>query len=266
MASHGPQTETLMPTLPGRFVWYELMARNPAVARAFYGAVVGWQMQDVPMAGMTYTLLKAGETQVGGLMPLPAEAARGGLKPCWIPYVAVENVDDAAVQVENLGGSVHRAAVDIPGVGRFAVVAAPDGSLFYLFRPHAPRDAADRMASGHIGWRELHTTDAPHALSFYGALFGWGKGAVFDMGALGTYQQFTIAGLPAGGMFNSPAAQRGCFWLIYFNIGDIDAAAARVLAAGGQILNGARQVPGGAWIVQAADPEGAMFALLGARL
>jgi predicted enzyme related to lactoylglutathione lyase len=254
-----------MPTPPGRFVWCELMARHPAAARAFYGAVVGWQMQDVPMPGTSYTLLKAGEAEVGGLMPLPAEAARGGLEPCWLPYVAVEDVDGAAVQVENLGGRVHRAPADIPGVGRFAVAADPDGALFDLFRANEPRAPLAGMAPGHVGWHELHATDAPKALSFYGALFGWGRGEAFDMGALGTYQQFTIAGTPAGGMFSSPAAQNGCYWLLYFCAGDIDAAAARVVAAGGQVLNGPHQVPGGAWIVQAADPEGAKFALLGSR-
>jgi predicted enzyme related to lactoylglutathione lyase len=254
-----------MPTPPGRFVWYELMALDPAVARAFYGTVVGWQMQDVPVPGMSYTLLKAGGVDVGGIMPLPAAAAQSGLKPCWVPYVAVEDVDDAAIQVENLGGTVHRAASDIPGVGRFAVAADPDGALFHLFRANEPRPPLAGMAQGHVGWRELHASDAPKALSFYGALFGWARGTALDMGPLGTYQQFTIAGAPAGGMFRSPAAHDGCFWLLYFCVGDIDAAAARVVAAGGQVQNGAHQVPGGAWIVQAADPEGAKFALLGSR-
>jgi predicted enzyme related to lactoylglutathione lyase len=254
-----------MPDNPGRFVWYELMAGDTAGAKSFYGAVVGWTLQDVPAPGMTYTLLKAGDAQIGGLMPLPPEAARGGLRPCWVAYIAVDDVDDAAVQLQHLGGRVLRAAADIPGVGRFAVVADPRGAVFHLFRANEPRAPLDSMAAGHVGWRELHTTDWPKALSFYGAMFGWGKGAGIDMGALGTYQQFTIGGRPAGGMFNSPAAQHGCFWLLYFAVGDIDAAAARVVAAGGRILSAAHQVPGGAWIAQAEDPQGATFALLGPR-
>ena len=202
-----------MPNASGRFVWYELMAGDTAAARTFYGAVVGWTLQDVPIPGMTYTLLKAGETEIGGLMPLPPEAARAGVQPCWVPYIAVDDVDAAAVQLQHLGGKVHRAPADIPGVGRFAVVADPQGAVCHLFRASEPRDLPDSMAAGHVGWRELHTTDWPKALSFYGAMFGWGKGSDFDMGALGTYQQFTIGGAAAGGMFNSPAAKRAGFWL-----------------------------------------------------
>jgi predicted enzyme related to lactoylglutathione lyase len=254
-----------MPTPAGQFVWCELLARDPVASRAFYGAVVGWQMHDRPTTGMSYTVLMAGETAIGGLMTLPVAAQRGGLEPGWIPFVAVEDVDDAAVQVENLGGSIRRAATDIAGVGRFAVAASPDGAAFQLCQAIAPRSAVEPMIEGHVGWLELQTTDAPRALSFYGALFGWGKGAAFDLGPLGSYQQFTIGGAPAGGMFNSPAARQRAFWLIYFCVGNIDAATTRVVAAGGKILNGAHQVPGGAWIVQAADPEGARFALLGNR-
>jgi predicted enzyme related to lactoylglutathione lyase len=111
----------------------------------------------------------------------------------------------------------------------------------------------------------LHTTDWPGAFEFYSAMFGWKKGDGVDMGPLGTYQLFTIAGSPRGGMFNSPAAPSGCFWLYYFNVENIDAAAKRVTDNGGAIENGPHQVPGGGWIVQARDPQGAAFALLGAR-
>ena len=249
----------------GRFVWYELMTSDTAAAKTFYSAVVGWSAQDAPMPGMTYTLLKAGETQVGGLMPLPPEARAAGVRPCWAAYVAVDDVDAAVAELQRLGGTVHRGAADIPGVGRFAVVADPQGATFNLFKSAAPGEPAAAGGAGHVGWRELHTSDWPKALAFYAAMFGWESGSRFDMGALGTYQQFTIGGTAAGGMFNSPAAQGACFWLFYFGVGDIDAAAGRVAAAGGKILNGPQQVPGGGWILQAADPQGAMFALLGSH-
>lgn len=254
-----------MSSAHGRFVWYELMAGDTAAAKSFYAAVVGWNLQDVPMPGATYTLLKTGEAEIGGLMLLPPEARQAGVQPCWVAYIAVDDVDAAAAQLRQLGGKVHRAAADIPGVGRFAVVADPQGAAFHLFRAAEPREPAASGAVGHVGWHELHTSDWPKALAFYGAMFGWGKGSSFDMGTLGTYQQFTIGGTPAGGLFNSPAAQRACFWLFYFSVGDIDAAAERVTAAGGKILSGPQQVPGGGWILQATDPEGAMFALLGIR-
>jgi hypothetical protein len=241
------------------------MAGDTSAAKSFYSSVAGGSAEDVPMPGMTYTLLKAGETQIGGLMQLPAEARQAGMQTCWLGYIAVDDVDAAAARLQELGGKVHRTPADIPGVGRFAVVADPQGAMFHLFNAVVVREPAATNAARHVGWHELHTSDWPKALSFYGAMFGWGKGSGFDMGALGNYQQFTIGGTPAGGMFNSPAAQGACFWLFYFSVGDIDAAAGRVTAAGGKILNGPQQVPGGGWILQAADPQGAMFALLGTR-
>jgi len=86
-----------------------------------------------------------------------------------------------------------------------------------------------------------------------------------DMGPMGTYQLFTIGGAAVGGMFNSPAAQMARFWLYYFNVSDIDAAGKRVSDGGGKITQGPQQVPGGGWIIQASDPQGAAFALHGSR-
>ena len=99
-------------------------------------------------------------------------------------------------------------------------------------------------------------------------MFGWLKGDAMDMGPMGTYQLFTIGGAAVGAMFNSPAVHADAaarFWLYYFNVGDIDAAAKRVGDGGGKITHGPQQVPGGRWIVQGSDPQGAAFALLGSK-
>ena len=74
-----------------------------------------------------------------------------------------------------------------------------------------------------------------------------------------------LGGDPIGGMFNRPAEVPVTFWLYYFNVDDIDAAVRRVEAGGGKVLNGPMEVPGGAWIIQGQDPQGAMFALVGPR-
>lgn len=248
-----------------RFVWYELMTTDTAAARSFYGKVVGWNMRDAPGSAINYTLLSAGGKDVGGLMALPQEACAAGAKPCWTGYVAVDDVDAAAAKVEKLGGTVHRAPSDIPAAGRFAVVADPQGAVFSLFHPLQPGEPAPPDTLGGICWRELHTTGWPAALDFYSAMFGWRKGEAMDLGPLGTYQLFTIDGAGAGAMFNSPAARQARFWLYYFIVGNIDAAVARVTGGGGKILNGPSPVPKNRWIVQATDPQGAMFALLGAR-
>ena len=117
---------------------------------------------------------------------------------------------------------------------------------------------------GGVGWHELVAADWEKAWAFYSEIFGWQK-ADADIGALGTYQLFSAGGQTIGGMFTKPPMVPVPFWLYYFNIGDIDAAAKRVKAAGGQILKGPMEVPGGNWIVQCTDPQGAIFALGGTR-
>ena len=254
-----------MPISQSAFVWYELMTTDIPGAKAFYSNVVGWNTQDMPMPDMTYTILQVGSEGIGGMMPLPKEALAGGLKPGWTSYVYAADVDASAAKLSRLGGTVHRAPTDIPGVGRFSVVSDPQGAMFQLFKPGQPGERNPSDAPGHIGWHELHTTDWPKAFAFYTEMFGWLKGDSVDMGPMGTYQLFTLKGAAVGAMFNSPAATTRCFWLYYFNVDDIDAAALRLTQAGGTVMQGPHQVPGGRWIVQATDPQGAWFALLGPR-
>ena len=254
-----------MASTQGSFVWYELMTSDAAAAKAFYSKVVGWSTQDMPMPGMTYTLLSAGTTQVGGLMALPQDACDAGMKPCWVGYIGVDDVDGAAAKVKKLDGTILRAPADIPNVGRFAVVADPKGAAFNLFKPAQGGQRVVSGEPGHIGWHELHTTDWAKAFDFYAQMFGWLKGDAMDMGPMGTYQLFKVDDVAVGAMFNSPAAQAARFWLYYFHVGDVDAANKRVSDNGGKITHGPQQVPGGMWIVQATDPQGAAFALLGPR-
>jgi predicted enzyme related to lactoylglutathione lyase len=249
----------------GSFVWYEFMSTDVTAAKSFYGKVVGWNTQDVPISGMTYTLLRVGERQVGGMMTMPQQVRDAGTRPCWLAHIAVDDVDAAVVKLQRLGGKVHRPPTDIPNVGRFAAVTDRQGATFFMFKPSQAGERTPPSAPGDIGWHELHTNDWPNAFEFYNSMFGWLKGDAVDMGAMGTYQLFTIAGSPAGAMFNSPAAQPMCFWLYYFMVDDIDAAAKRVRDNDGKITQGPIQVPGDRWILQAADPQGAMFALLGSR-
>jgi predicted enzyme related to lactoylglutathione lyase len=249
----------------GSFVWYEFMSTDVAAAKAFYGKVVGWNMEDVPITDMTYTLLSAGKRQVGGMMTMPQRVREGGMKPFWAAHIGVDDVDAAAAKVQRLGGQVHREPTDIPNVGRFASVADRQGAHFLLFKPTRPGERAVSSLPGDIGWHELHTSAWPNAFEFYSAMFAWTKGDSVDMGPMGTYQLFKIGDINAGGMFNSPGAKAACFWLYYFMVDDIDAAALRVSANGGTVRQGPLQVPGGGWIVQAADTEGAAFALLGTR-
>lgn len=250
-----------------RFVWYELMTTDPEAATAFYGKVVGWGAEDAGMPGMSYTLLSAGDTQVGGLMALPEQAKAMGAPPSWLGYVGVDDVDAAVKDITGRDGKVHVPPTDIPEIGRFAVVADPQNVTFALFSPWKPRadTPPEPGTPGTVGWHELYALDWEKAFAFYSGLFGWQKAEAMNMGEMGVYQIFTAGGPPVGGIMNKPPQVPAPFWLYYVNVPDIDAAGQRVTDAGGKILMGPMEVPGGSFIIQAMDPQGAAFALVGKK-
>jgi hypothetical protein len=249
----------------GHFVWYELTTTDAEAAKAFYTNVVGWGTRDASMPGAAYTLFTAGEAAVGGLMGLPAEARRMGAQPRWIGYVGVDDVDATVAQIKRLGGAVYVPPTDVPDVSRFSIVADPQMTAFALFkwRRAEDRQQPDALKTpGHVGWHELFAANWEKAFAFYGELFGWQK-VDADVGGIGTYQLFSAGGQTIGGMSTKPPSVPMTFWLYYFNVGNIEDAAERVKALGGQILEGPVEVPGGNWIVRCMDPQGAVFALSG---
>ena len=255
-----------MSPFPKAFVWYELMTTDVDAADAFYRAVIGWSAQDWGPPDMRYIVMSAGEKMVAGVMPLPAEVRAAGGRPNWYGYIGTDDVDTATQRVSQAGGAVHRAPADIPSVGRFSVVADPQGAVFMLFKPSGEDNSpAASGTPGHVGWRELFASNWQSALDFYAAQFGWSKADAMDMGPLGTYQLFAAGGEPIGGMMNKPDEIPSPVWQFYFNVAEADAAAARVSEHGGRILSGPRQVPGGSWILQCMDPQGAMFALVAGK-
>jgi predicted enzyme related to lactoylglutathione lyase len=253
-----------MTSTHGRFVWYELMATDPEAAKTFYTAVIGWGTRDASRPGLPYTLFTAGETPVCGVLTLPKDACRGGSRPGWIGYVGVDDVDVTAARLQKLGGVIDIPPQDVLELSRFAVVADPQMAAIALFKwlDGGGEQPADHHGLGHIGWHELLAVDWEQVWSFYSDLFGWQK-AEADRLPTGMYQTFSAGGKTIGGMQTKPATLPDPFWLYYFNVGDIEAAAGRVKAAGGRILKGPVELLGGNCIVHGMDPQGTVFALLG---
>jgi predicted enzyme related to lactoylglutathione lyase len=281
----------------GSFVWYELMTTQTGAAKAFYTNVLGWGAQGAAMSGSTYHLLTVEDTPVAGLTRLPEEARRTGIAAHWIGYIGVDDIDAATLRVAALGGTVYLPPTDVPKISRFSIIADPQGTSLGLISGLKPRetpssfardcddlgskqskimklDAGEKPASafshpslatpGRGGWHELLASNWEEAFTFYAALFGWQK-VKAQQGLMGTYQQFSAGGETIGGMFTKPQTLPHPFWLYYFNVADIEAAAQRVEAGGGEILYGPIEVPGGNWILHCTDPQGAIFALLERR-
>lgn len=251
----------------GDFVWYELLTADPDAAAAFYGAVVGWQARETADYGSRYGLFSAAGTDVAGFMAIPADARAAGMRPAWLGYVGVDDVDAMAAEIAGAGGAQSMEPTDIPGVGRIAMLADPQGVAFYVMRSamEGTSTAFAPTLSGHCHWNELAADDQAAALAFYKARFGWEKGDAMPMGAMGDYRFITHRGQTIGAVMNRQPDAPPAAWTFYFGVDDIDAAGEAVSAHGGTIHYGPAEVPGGAYIVVAGDPQGATFGLVGPR-
>ena len=253
---------TAVSTLLGRPVWYELMTTDMAAAETFYKNVIGWTSAPFQGSPDPYNVFKrSGDVQVAGLMHRPQGM---NMPPFWSMYIAVPKLEETVAQIKRLGGSELSGIIDVPTIGRMQMLKDPQGAAFYIIQP-APREERPELAPevGEGSWHELMTTDAEAAMKFYTEVFGWQPSDVMDMGAMGKYYMFNRPIGMIGGMMNKPPemAQVPPYWGIYFRVSDINAAAERIKANGGQILNGPMEVPGGDWIVTATDPQGATFSL-----
>ncbi len=117
----------------GTVAWRELITSDPEAARDFYANLIGWEQDQMKIGDDDYVMFKSGGNFIGGLImkPIPREQAQ----PLWIPYFQVEDVDDACKTAEENGGRIQYQPTDIPDIGRFAIMADPDGATFAVFTP-----------------------------------------------------------------------------------------------------------------------------------
>lgn len=267
LATDAPaETAGCKPNWQGTFIWYELMTTDEDAAIAFYREVVGWTASDAEQPDMRYTILSAQGRGVAGIFTLTDEMCSHGARPGWLGYIAVADTDAAAEAVEAAGGKVLMQPGDIPNVGRFAMVADPGGAVFYLLTPDAQGEQPpplDPQATGKVSWHELYAADGQAAaFAFYSGRYGWETETEMDMGPMGTYRIFGRDGARMGGMMDKPAEMPASTWTFYVNVEGIDAAVERIKANGGSLTMGPMEVPGGSWVLQAVDPQGAHFALV----
>jgi predicted enzyme related to lactoylglutathione lyase len=163
-------------------------------------------------------------------------------------------------------------AEDVPTVGRFAVIADPQGAVIALFTPASSMASHDTQKQGEFSWAELYTTDHVAALDFYRQIVGWQKLDEFDMGPMGKYFLWGREGNQLGGMMTMPGGMTTPDgkplppgWMYYVTVTDFDAAFERAKAHGAKVINGPMEVPGKQRIVQLIDPQGAAFALVTPR-
>lgn len=248
-------------SLLGRVLWYELLTNDMKAAAQFYTAVVGWTVAPFEGSPQPYDMwMRADGVPVGGVMTIPEGM---NFPPHWGMYVGVPNLEEGVTNVERLGGTALSPVIEVPTVGRMRTMKDPQGAAFSIYEPASAPPRPEAPAEiGDFSWHELYTTDAEAALKFYTELFGWKVMDSMDMGPMGKYHMFG-RDLMLGGMMNKPKemAQVPPHWGLYVRVPDVHAGAERVKANGGQVLNGPMEVPGGSWIVNCMDPQGAAFSL-----
>jgi predicted enzyme related to lactoylglutathione lyase len=255
-----------MPNPLGSFVWYELMTTDPDAAARFYGAVVGWKIaRDAgPAAGpVDYRHIQRSDGgNNGGVLRLTPEMCAGGARPCWMGYLSVRDVDAAVKAITADGGRLLLPAFDLP-VGRIAMIADPQGVPVYVMKPIPPAGAPD--ATSDVYWNELATPDLRAAKAFYTKHFGFAFNESMSMGELGDYCFIEHGGQVIGAMMQKPREAPAGFWNYYICVPALDVAVAAVVANGGKVLMGPHEVPGGEWIINGVDPQGAAFSLVAER-
>jgi predicted enzyme related to lactoylglutathione lyase len=238
------------------------MTTDMKAAESFYKTVVGWTTEPFKESKEPYTVLnRTGNVGIGGIMNKPAEVKA---PPFWGMYIAVPKLEETVAQITRLGGKTHTEVISIPTVGRMQLMMDPQGAAFYIMEPARSEQRPEGAPEiGDASWIELMTTDMNAALKFYQDVFHWQAGESMDMGPMGKYQIFKRPHGQIGGIMNKPKEMANVppYWQIYFRVPDVDAAAERVKAAGGKILNGPMDVPDGDRVLNAMDPQGASFGL-----
>ncbi len=253
----------------GSFCWHEIGTTDAAKAKAFYTGLFGWNTMDMPMGPNPediYTLLRVGDGDVAGLYEMRGEQF-AGVPPHWMTFIWVDDVDAAVAKTRDMGGKVMTEAMDIPGIGRFAVLQDPTGAVFSVYKGGGHSGAAKLDgAPGSVSWNELMTPDAAKAKAFYTALIGWtAKGQ--DMGGF-EYTMFSQPGAAEsiGGMmevsgpgWESPPPPH---WMSYVTVTDTDATVAKAKALGGEVIHGPDDIPNIGRFAILKDPTGAAFSVI----
>jgi uncharacterized protein len=261
-----------MTKLQGGFIWYELMTTDAPGAKAFYDAVVGWNIDAASASpDMEYRMINRPDGgMTGGVFTLNDEMLGQGAKPCWLGYIGVDDCDAAAKAVEAKGGKVVMPPMDVPMAGRIAMVSDCCGAHYYIMTPTPPPGGGESSAFsvdglGACGWNELSAGNQASAIAYYTGLYGWGLPEPMDMGPMGSYQFIEHDGVPIGAIMQKRAERTAPVWQHYFRVASIAEAAKRAETAGGKIVQGPHEVPGDDWIVIGLDPQGAEFCLVGGR-
>lgn len=241
----------------GEFVWHDLVTRNPAASRAFYGALFDWTFEAGHGIDPGYVIIKHDGQPIGGIVqPRDGNAAAAQ----WLAYVVVADVDQAAKTFEQAGGRIFRGPLDARKDLRVAVVADAQGAPLGLASRGPDLAAPDAVPGLHRWlWMEYVARDPAAALAFFGAAIGFRHELHETRNAFSYYLLTTDR--PRAGLFESLWDREQSAWLPYVRVADPAAAAARAVALGGAIVLAPQAAIRNGSLAIVLDPAGAALAL-----
>jgi predicted enzyme related to lactoylglutathione lyase len=238
---------------PGTPSWVDLGAPDVDAAARFYGELFGWQTETGPDEAEGYRMATLNGHPVAGIGPAQSPGT-----PFWSVYVSVADAEETRDLVLKAGGTVLVEPAETSGFGRFAVFADPTGAQISVWQPLQFAGSGLLNEPGTMYWHELTTRDADSAVAFYRNVFGW------QADRSDRYVMFRQGDTPVAGLLpmdSSFGEDAGPQWVVYFQVGDADAAVAKVGELGGSVAMPATDVPQGRFAI-VNDPDGAVFAIL----
>lgn len=228
-------------------------------AKAFYGALFGWEALEAgpPEETGGYGFFTSGGRMVAGVGPSQEPGP-----PHWTTYVAVQDADDTTQRVEEAGGKVVVAPMDVMGAGRMAVFEDPTGAYFSIWQAGEHKGVQLTQEPGSLCWVELNTRDVEAARPFYESVFGWtAETHEGDMPYTELHNDGpAVAGMMA--MSDQVPAEVPPHWLVYFGTDDVDATAEQARELGGEVVFGPMDIPDMLRFAVLRDPQGAVFGVL----
>ena len=250
--------DTISPAV-SKPVWIDLASSDPAASREFYAKLFGWlvEVNPDPQYG-GYAVAKIGGKDVAGIGPKMMTEA----PTAWTVYIGTGDVATLAAKVQSAGGSVIAPPMQIVDQGSMAVFQDPSGAYFGAWQP-ALMGGFLTDVPGTYSWAELNSRGFDKAAAFYAATFGWATKTTPMGQGQPPYTEFLLDGKSiAGGMEMNPMAPADMpsYWMIYFEVDDIEVAYNNALGAGAKEMLAVQDFPGGQFaIVQ--DPQGAVIGL-----
>lgn len=248
---------------PGTPCWFELATTDQNAAKVFYAAVFDWTSIDNPMGpNEVYTMFQLEGRDTGGGYTLSADMKAAGVPPHWMLYFCTADCDASVAQAKELGATVLSGPSDVMTFGRMAVLKDPTGATFSLWQPGDNKGARIGRQPGTVCWVELNSWKAEESAAFYAKLLG--AEANSQTLTMGPYIFLAAHDNHFGGVLQMTKewGEMPPHWMIYFQVADCDATAAKIKAAGGQICHGPFDAPTVGRIAVCGDPQGAYFSII----